>query len=104
MAESGFCSGMIGINPKTGKLAQCVEAQAVQMLENLGAVLRAAGSDFNKVLKTLVFVVRQSDVLKMNEIYKRYFPSLPPARSCIVVQALPRPGVEIEMELVAYTE
>ena len=99
-----FCSGQIGINPKTGALAEGVEKQTEQTLENLKAVLAAAGSSFDKVIKTMVFLVRQSDVGTLNAVYRRYFSTPPPARSCIIVQALPRPGVEVENEMTAYTD
>ena len=99
-----FCSGQIGINPKTGALAEGVEKQTEQTLENLKAVLAAAGSSFDKVIKTMVFLVRQSDVGTLNAVYRRYFPTPPPARSCIIVQALPRAGVEVEIEMIAYTD
>jgi 2-iminobutanoate/2-iminopropanoate deaminase len=103
-ADLLFCSGMIEINPKTGKLVKGMAGQLVQTLENLKAVLAAGGSGFDKVLKTLVFLVRQSDVAAMNAVYARYFPTPRPARSCIIVQALPRPGVEVEIELIARTK
>ncbi|MGH9986466.1 MAG: RidA family protein [Nitrososphaeraceae archaeon] len=99
-----FCSGQIGIDPRTGRLAEGVQKQAEQVLDNLRAVLSKANSGFDKVLKTTVFLVRQSDVDIMNSIYRHYFPDPPPARSCIIVQALPRPGVEVEIELIAYTD
>ncbi len=99
-----FCSGQIGINPKTGVLAEGVEKQVEQALENLRAVLTAAHSGFDKVLKSTVFLVRQSDVPTLNAVYRRYFSTAPPARSCIIVQALPRAGVEVEIEMIAYTD
>lgn len=99
-----FCSGQIGIDPKTGALAKGVEKQAEQTLENLKHVLAAAKSGFDKVLKSTVFLVRQSDVPILNAVYRRYLPAPPPARSCIIVQALPRAGVEVEIEMIAYTD
>ena len=99
-----FCSGQIGIDPKTGRLAEGVEKQTERALENLKAVLAAAHSGFDKVIKSTVFLVRQSDVLTLNAVYRRYFPTPYPARSCIIVPALPRPGVEVEIEMVAYSD
>ena len=99
-----FCSGQIGINPKTGVLAEGVEKQTEQALENLKEVLAAAHSSFDRVIKSTVFLVRQSDVATLNTVYRRYLPTPPPARSCIIVQALPRPGVEVEIEMIAYTD
>ena len=99
-----FCSGQIGINSETGRLAEGVEKQAEQALQNLKAVLAAAHSGFDKVIKSTAFLVRQSDVPVLNAVYRRYFPTPFPARSCIIVQALPRPGVEVEIEMVAYAD
>lgn len=99
-----FCSGQIGINPETGTLAEGVEKQAEQTLQNLRAVLAAAHSGFDKVIKSTAFLVRQSDVPILNAVYRRYFLTPFPARSCIIVQALPRPGVEVEIEMVAYAD
>lgn len=99
-----FCSGQIGIDPKTGKLAEGVEKQAEQAFENLKEVLAAAHSGFDKVIKSTAFLVRQSDVPTLNAVYRRYLSPPFPARSCIIVQALPRPGVEVEIEMIAYTD
>lgn len=99
-----FCSGQIGIDPRTGALAEGVEKQTEQALENLKAVLAAAGTGFDKVIKSTVFLVRQSDVATLNTVYRRHFRQPYPARSCIIVQALPRPGVEVEIEMIAYTD
>jgi 2-iminobutanoate/2-iminopropanoate deaminase len=97
-----FCSGQIGIDPETGRLAEGVEKQAEQALRNLRAVLAAAHSGFDKVIKSTAFLVRQSDVPILNVVYRRHFSTPFPARSCIIVQALPRPGVEVEIEMIAY--
>jgi len=99
-----FCSGQIGIDPRTGELAKGVEQQTEQALENLKAVLVATGSSFDKVIKSMVFLVRQSDVAILNTVYRRHFRQPYPARSCIIVQALPRPGVEVEIEMIAYSD
>ena len=95
-----YCSGQLGLDPATGALAEGVEAQAVQALDNLGAVLRAAGMDYCDVAKTTVFLSDMGNFAAVNEIYARYFPGEPPARSCVQVAALPK-GALFEIEAVA---
>jgi 2-iminobutanoate/2-iminopropanoate deaminase len=94
-----FTAGQVGIDPQTGKLVEGgVEEQAVRVLENLRAVLAAAGTDFSRVLKATVFLADIADFARFNAVYSRYFPSAPPARSAFQVGALPlRALVEIEM-------
>ena len=94
-----YCSGQLGLDPITGALAQGVEAQAVQALDNLGAVLRAAGMDYCDVAKTTVFLSDMGNFAAVNEIYARYFPGEPPARSCVQA-VLPKGGL-VEVEAVA---
>lgn len=97
-----FLSGQIPINPESGELVgEDIEAQTKQVLENLGAVLSAAGSGFERVLKTTCFLVDMADFASFNEVYAAYFPSDPPARSTVTVAALPR-GARVEIEAVAY--
>jgi 2-iminobutanoate/2-iminopropanoate deaminase len=95
-----FTSGQIGIDPKTGQMAESLEAQAEQVLLNLKAVLEAAGSDMSRVLKTTVFLVDMNDYAAMNEVYKRHFKEDPPARSAVQVAKLPA-NAKIEIEAVA---
>ena len=95
-----YCSGQLGLVPATGELAQGVEAQARQALDNLGAVLQAAGMDYADVVKTTVFLADISDFAAINAIYAEYFQSEPPARSCVQAGALPKGGV-FEIEAVA---
>lgn len=94
-----YCSGQLGLDPATGALAQGVEAQAVQALDNLGAVLRAAGMDYCDVAKTTVFLSDMGNFSAVNEIYARYFPGEPPARSCVQA-VLPKGGL-VEVEAIA---
>lgn len=97
-----FTSGQIGLDPATGKLAEGgVAAQARQALENLKAVLEAAGADLSTVLKTTVFLNDMQDYGVVNEIYAEFFPQDPPARSAVQVAALPI-GALVEVEAIAY--
>lgn len=98
-----FCSGQLGIDPKTGKLAEGVEAQTVQALGNLKAVLEAGGSSLDKVVKTTVFLADLADGPVVNEVYRRYFPNLPPTRSAVQVAGLAR-GARIEIECLAFVD
>lgn len=95
-----FTSGQLGIDPATGKLPEGVEAQAVQALENLKAVLAAGGMGLENVVKTTVFVKNMGDFKAVNTIYASYFTSDCPARSCVEVAALPAGGL-VEIEAVA---
>ncbi len=86
-----FVSGTLGMDPKTGEFAGAgIEAQAVQVLENLKAIVTASGMTLGNVLKSTVFLRDMNDFAKFNEIYARYFPSEPPARETVQVARLPR--------------
>ena len=95
-----YCSGQLGLIPATGTLAEGVEAQARQALDNLGEVLRAAGMDYRDVVKTTVFLADMNDFAAINAIYADYFAAEPPARSCVQAAALPKGGL-FEIEAVA---
>src|SRR5664279_102095 len=96
-----FCSGQIPLDPVSGEIvAGDVRRQAEQVLENISAVLSAAGAGFNDVVKATVFLVEMSDFGVVNEVYGRYFPDHKPARSTVAVKELPR-GVRIEIEVIA---
>ena len=95
-----YTSGQLGLNPVSGELADGVEAQAKQALENLKAVLETAGMDFQDVVKTTVFLSDMGDFAAINAIYAQYFPGDAPARSCVQVAALPK-GAAFEIEAVA---
>ena len=95
-----FCSGQIGIDPVTGELVDGVEAQAERAIRNLGSVLDAAGLGFDDVVKTTIFLADVNDFATVNEIYARFMPDPPPARSTIGVGALPK-GARVEIEAIA---
>lgn len=96
-----YTSGMIPINPATGELVTGgVEEQAEQAISNLEALLEAAGSSIENVLKTVVFISDMDDFGKINEIYAKHFKEPYPARSCVQVARLPK-DVAIEIEAVA---
>jgi 2-iminobutanoate/2-iminopropanoate deaminase len=96
-----FCSGQIGLDPRTGELVEGgVTGQADRALRNLGAVLDAAGLGYAQVVKSTVFLVDFADFAALNEVYRKFFPDPPPARSTIGVAALPK-GARVEIEVVA---
>ncbi len=95
-----FTSGQIPIDPTTGTVdAVGITAQAEQVMQNLGAVLSAAGSSFDKAVKTTCFLADMADFASFNEVYAKYFTSCP-ARSCVAVKSLPK-GVLVEVEVIA---
>ena len=98
-----YCSGQLGIDPETGRLAEGVEAQTVQALENLKAVLEAGGSSLDKVVKTTVFLEDLADGPVVNAVYRRYFPDLPPTRSAVQVAGLAREA-RVEIECLAFVD
>ena len=98
-----FTSGQIPLDPATGKVdGDSVEQQARRVLENLSAVLEAAGSGLDKVLKTTCFLSDMGNFAAFNSVYAEYF-TQKPARSCVAVRALPQ-GVLVEVECVAVVE
>ena len=101
--ESGdllFCSGQLGMDPATGDLRSDVAAQAEQALINLGALLKAGGSDYASVVKTTIFLADMADFAMVNEVYGRFFVAPYPARSTVQVAALPKGG-RVEIEAIA---
>ena len=95
-----FTSGQIPIDPVSGSISAVgISAQAEQVMKNLGAVLTAAGSSFEKAVKTTCFLADMSDFAEFNEVYSKYFTEKP-ARSCVAVKSLPR-GVLVEVEVIA---
>ncbi len=95
-----YTSGQIPINPETGAIeATDIKAQTEQVMKNLGAVLEAAGSSFESVIKTTCFLHEIADFGAFNEVYAKYFTSKP-ARSCVAVKDLPK-GALCEVELIA---
>jgi len=96
-----YTSGQIAINPASGEVeASDVEGQTLQVMKNLGAVLEAAGSSFDKAVKTTCFLADIADFAAFNEVYAKYF-TQNLARSCVAVKDLPK-GVLCEVEVVAY--
>jgi len=98
-----YCSGQIPLDPQTGEIvAGDVAAQTERAIENLGAVLCAAGCDFNNVVKTTLFLIDMSDFAAVNAVYEKYFGLAKPARATVAVAALPR-GARIEIDCIART-
>lgn len=96
-----FTSGQIALVPSTGQVLEGdVAAQARQVLENLGAVLAAAGAGFADIVKTTIFLADMGDFAAVNEIYGARFPQDPPARSTVQAARLPR-DVKVEIEAIA---
>ena len=96
-----FCSGQIPIDPASGEILEGdIAAQTDRVLKNLTAVLEAADSSLDRVVKTTVFLARMSDFAAMNEVYARHFGEHRPARAAVEAGGLPR-GVGIEIECVA---
>ena len=95
-------SGQIPIDPATGNLVEGdIEAQTKQVFENLKAVLEAAGSGLDKIVKTTCFMDNMNDFAKMNEVYASFFSGDYPSRSAVEVAKLPK-GALIEIEVIAY--
>ena len=95
-----FTSGQIPINPKSGNIeAEGIAAQTEQVMKNLGEVLSAAGSSFEKAIKTTCFLRDISDFAAFNEVYAKYFTEKP-ARSCVAVRELPKRAL-VEVEVIA---
>lgn len=98
-----FISGQGGIDPAQGALVEGgVEAQTLQAMKNIEAILKEAGTDFSKVVKTTCFLADMGDFAKFNAIYAEYFTSKP-ARSCVAVKTLPA-NFLVEVEVIALAE
>ncbi len=96
-----FLSGQIPLDPKTGQLVPGdVAAQAQRVMENLKAVLAAAGLNFGHVVRCTIFLTDLNDFSTVNEVYGRYFDQPPPARSTVQVAGLPR-GAKLEIDAIA---
>lgn len=94
-----FTSGQIPVNPETGEVPASIAEQAEQSCKNVGALLEAAGSGFDKVVKATCFLADMADFAAFNEVYAKYFSSKP-ARSCVAAKELPK-GVLCEIEVIA---
>ena len=96
-----YASGQIALDPTSGQFVEGdVQAQTHRVLQNLTAVLEAAGSSLANVVKTTVFLTSMSNFTAMNEVYATYFGDEPPARSTVAVAELPK-GAQVEIEAIA---
>ena len=96
-----FLSGQSPLDPATGAIVSGgISEQTERVLQNLGAILQAAGASFDRVVKTTVYLADMSEFAAMNEVYGRYFPAPAPARSTIQAARLPR-DVRVEIDLIA---
>ena len=98
-----FASGQIPFNPATGEVeGTTIEAQAEQVMKNVGAILKEAGVGFENVVKTTCFLAEMADFAAFNSVYEKYFTGKP-ARSCVAVKQLPK-NVLVEVEVIAAAE
>ena len=98
-----FASGQIPLNPATGEVeGTTIEAQAEQVMKNVGAILKEAGVGFENVVKTTCFLAEMADFAAFNSVYEKYFTDKP-ARSCVAVKQLPK-NVLVEVEVIAAAE
>lgn len=95
-----YISGQIPVNPQTGSMPDGIEAQTRQSLQNIGAILEAAGLSFNDVVKTTVLLADMAHFAAMNAVYAEFFTQDKPARACFQVAALPK-GSLVEIEATA---
>ncbi len=96
-----YASGQIPIDPATGEIAgKDITEQAEQVMKNVGEILKAAGADYGKVVKTTCFLAEMADFAAFNAVYEKYFTEKP-ARSCVAVKDLPK-AVLCEVEVIAY--
>ena len=95
-----FCSGQIPLDAKGNVVPGDVKAQAEQVMKNIEAVLTAGGVTFKNIIKTNIFLTDMKDFAVVNEVYGRFFPENPPARSTVQVAGLPK-GVQVEIEVTA---
>ncbi len=96
-----FISGQIALDPKTGNLVQDdIQAETTKVMDNLKAILEAAGMRFSDVIKTSIFLMDMGQFAKVNEVYGSYFADAAPARETVQVSGLPK-GVNVEISMVA---
>ena len=97
-----YCSGQIPLDAATGEILKgSIEEQTKKVMENVGAVLEAAGLNFSNVIKTAIFIKDMGNFSQVNEVYATYFSHEPPARSCVEVSELPK-SVDVEIEVIAF--
>jgi 2-iminobutanoate/2-iminopropanoate deaminase len=103
-ARTIYLSGQIPLDPATGELVKGgIAEQTVRVMENLKAVLAAAGAGFEHVVRATIYLTDLGDFATMNEVYGRYFPADPPARATVPVPALPR-GARVEIDAIAVVD
>jgi len=96
-----FVSGQVALDPKTGEMVGAdVAAQTERVLQNLRAIVEAAGSDLDRVVKSTVYLRSMNDFAAMNEVYKKYFKMEPPARATVAVAGLPKDAL-VEIDVIA---
>jgi 2-iminobutanoate/2-iminopropanoate deaminase len=102
MGELVFLSGQVGLDPSTGNLVSGgVTAEARRVMENLGAVLTAAGAGYSEVVRVTIYLTNLADFAAVNEVYGSYFTTEPPARATVQVAALPK-GAAVEIDMIAH--
>ena len=94
-----YASGQVPLDPKTGAVGTEINEQTEQVMKNIGAILEAGGTSFEKVVKTTCFIAEMADFAAFNAVYEKYFTSKP-ARSCVAVKQLPK-NVLCEVEVIA---
>jgi 2-iminobutanoate/2-iminopropanoate deaminase len=92
-----YTAGQVGIDPDTKQAGSSLEEQVVQLFKNLEGVLKEAGSDLSKVVKTTCFLVDMNDYDEFNKLYARYYPANGPARSAVAVKELPRVAGDVKL-------
>lgn len=97
-----YVSGQLGISLHDGSLSETIEAQTRNALYNLKSIVEAAGSRMDRILKVTIFLTDEEEFHTMNQVYEQFFPETPPARECVIVQALPKKGARVEISCVAY--
>lgn len=96
-----FVSGQVALDPAGGPTPGAVADQAAMVMDNIGAILADVGLGYEDIVKTTIFLADVADYGTVNEVYGRYFPGAPPARSAIQAGALPKPEFRVEIEVVA---
>lgn len=95
-----FTSGQLPIHPITGEVPLTIEEQTIQVLDNLKAIIEAAGSTMENVVKCTVYIQNMSDFAVMNQIYSTYFPTNPPARACVEISKIAKEAL-VEIDAIA---
>lgn len=95
-----FTSGQLPIHPVTGEVPSSIEEQTIQVLDNLKAIIEAAGTTMDNVVKCTVYIQNMSDFAVMNQIYSTYFPNNPPARACVEISKIAKNAL-VEIDAIA---